>query len=102
MTKRRHKIGAVAPATSRKPPVIIPGLGVDLPELQRARALWGLNRFEEALRLFEQAAETHPQNLVALVDASRALGARFEIPRAETMLDRLVRIGSHRPDLLHL
>ena len=39
----------------------IPGLGVDLPELQQARALWQANRFDEALALFENAAERHPQ-----------------------------------------
>jgi tetratricopeptide (TPR) repeat protein len=44
----------------------------------------------------------HPQNLVALIDASRALGERFEIRRAETMLDRLMKIGFQQPDLLHL
>lgn len=83
-------------------PTIIPGLGVDLPELQRARALWIANRFEEALQLFEKAVRTHPQNLVALVDASRALGARFEIQRAEEMLDRLMKVGDRQPNLLHL
>lgn len=85
-------------------PVIIPGLGVDLPELQKARALWQRHRFEDALQLFEAAARKHPQNLVALVDASRALGARFEISRAEAMLDRLVALalGAQRGDLLHL
>jgi thioredoxin-like negative regulator of GroEL len=75
---------------------------VDLPELQRARALWMANRFEEALQLFEKAVRTHPQNLVALVDASRALGARFEIQRAEEMLDRLMKVGARQPNLLHL
>ena len=83
-------------------PAIIPGLGVDLPELQRARALWQRHRFDEALQVFEEAARKHPQNLVALVDGSRALGNRFEIRRAETMLDRLVALGAQRPDLLHL
>lgn len=75
---------------------------MDLPELQRARALWIANRFEEALQLFEKAVRTHPQNLVALVDASRALGARFEIQRAEEMLDRLMKVGDRQPNLLHL
>src|SRR5262249_19225626 len=84
------------------PPRIIPGLGVDLPELQRARALWGLNRFDEALEIFDEAVRRHPQNLVALVDAARALGARFEIQRAEVVLDRLVKTSVNRPDLLHL
>jgi tetratricopeptide (TPR) repeat protein len=73
-----------------RPAQTIPGLGVDLPELQQARALWQANRFDEALALFETAAERHPQNLVALIDASRALGARFEIARAEKLVDRLL------------
>ncbi len=84
------------------PPSVIPGLGVDAPELQQARALWQLNRFDEALVLFEKAVRKYPQNLVALVDASRALGARFEITKAEEMLDRLARLGAHNPQLMHL
>jgi len=75
---------------------------VDLPELRRARTLWGLNRFDAALELFEDAARQHPQNLVALTDASRALGARFEISRAEAMLDQVMKLGAQRPDILHL
>ena len=81
---------------------MIPGLGSDLPELRRARALWQANRFEEALHLFEEAARKHPQNLVALVDGSRALGARFEIERAEVLIERLLQMAGSRPDLLHL
>jgi tetratricopeptide (TPR) repeat protein len=82
--------------------MIIPGLGVDVPELQRARTLWGLNRLDESLKLFEEAVRKYPQNLVALVDASRALGARFEIRRAEAMLDRMVKLGAQQPEVLHL
>jgi thioredoxin-like negative regulator of GroEL len=81
---------------------VIPGLGVDVPELQQARALWQLNRFEAALELFEAAVRKYPQNLVALVDASRAFGTRFEIARAEGLLDRLVKLGSANPQLMHL
>jgi tetratricopeptide (TPR) repeat protein len=77
-------------------------LGADVPELQQARALWQLNRFDEALELFERAVKKYPQNLLALVDGSRALGARFEITRAEAMLDRLAALGSRNPQLLHL
>ncbi|MCC7373732.1 MAG: sulfotransferase [Verrucomicrobiales bacterium] len=80
----------------------IPGLGTDLPELQRARALWQSNRFEESLHEFENAARHHPQNLVALIDGSRALGARFEIARAEAMLGKLLKLAGSRPDILHL
>jgi tetratricopeptide (TPR) repeat protein len=80
----------------------IAGLGVDLPELQQARALWQANRFDESLALFESAAERHPQNLVALIDAARALGGRFEISRAEKMVDRLLKVGGNRADIIHL
>jgi tetratricopeptide (TPR) repeat protein len=80
----------------------IPGLGVDLPELRQARALWQANRFDEALALFEHAAERHPQNLVALIDASRALGARFEVARAERIVDRMLKLAGHRADIIHL
>src|ERR1043166_6661204 len=80
---------------------VIPGLGADLPELRQARAFWQLNRFDDSLRLFEEAARKHPQNLVALIDGSRALGARFEIGRAETLLDRLLTLGAQQPDVLH-
>lgn len=94
-----------APNTPRARPVesrVIPGLGTDLPELRQARTLWQLNRFDDALRLFEETARKYPQNLVALVDGSRALGARFEISRAEAMLDRLMKLGAQNPEVLHL
>jgi tetratricopeptide (TPR) repeat protein len=81
---------------------VIPGLGLDVPELRKARALWQLNRFDEALRTFEDAVAKYPQNLVALVDASRAFGARFEIARAEQLLDRLRTLGGEKADILHL
>jgi tetratricopeptide (TPR) repeat protein len=87
---------------SEKSTVIIPGLGVDVPELQQARALWQLNRFDDSLRLFEKAVRKYPQNLVALVDASRALGARYEITKAEILLDRLTQLGTRNPKILHL
>lgn len=93
---RRQKL------TLRSQPTNIPGLGVDVPELKRARALWQLNRFDEALELFDLAVRKYPQNLVALVDASRALGARFEITRAEAILDRLMKLAKSNPKLLHL
>jgi tetratricopeptide (TPR) repeat protein len=89
-------------AGANQPANVIPGLGVDVPELQQARGLWRLNRFDDALALFEQAVRKYPQNLVALVDASRALGARFEITKAEALLDRLAKLGAHNPQLMHL
>src|SRR5687768_4570580 len=99
-TVPRRDAGNRADASGQS--VAIPGLGTDLPQLRHARALWQMNRFDEALRLFEETAASHPQNLVALIDGSRALGARFEITRAEAMVDRLMKLGAHRPDVLHL
>src|SRR5881394_3828145 len=92
---RKNRFGA-------KKAAVIPGLGADLPELRQARAFWQLNRFDDSLRLFEEAARKYPQNLIALIDGSRALGARFEIARAETLLDRLMKLGAQQPDVLHL
>ena len=100
--EKKHNRSGNFTLQSQKQMQVIPGLGVDLPELQKARALWIANRFEESLQLFEKAVRTHPQNLVALVDASRALGARFEIQRAEEMLDRLIKLGARQPNILHL
>ena len=96
-----HPLIPVKPAAKAAPPQV-PGLGVDVPELRQARTLWQLNRFDEALELFEGAVRKYPQNLVALVDASRALGARFEIARAEAILDRLMKLARNNPELLHL
>jgi tetratricopeptide (TPR) repeat protein len=71
----------------------------DLPELQRARALWIANRFDAAVNLFVETAARHPQNVAALVDTARALGHRHEIQRAGEYLDRLRTIAADRKDL---
>src|SRR5262245_1246542 len=104
MSRHTHKQLDQARLSGLRPktPTIIPGLGVDVPELQQARALWQFNRFDESLRLFEVAVRKYPQNLLALVDASRALGARFEITQAEAMLDRLRQLGAGNPEILHM
>jgi tetratricopeptide (TPR) repeat protein len=71
----------------------------DLPELQRARALWIANRFDAAVNLFVETVTRHPQNIPALVDTARALGHRHEIKRAGEYLDRLCAIAGDRKDL---
>ena len=71
----------------------------ELPELRRARGLWVANRFDEAIRLFVETADKHPENLAALVDAARALGHRHEIKRATQYLDRVRALKSDRPEL---
>ena len=73
-----------------KQPVALHGLGIDVPELQQARAFWAMNRFDDSLQMFEKAVRKYPQNLLALVDASRALGARFEVTRAEAFHQLLI------------
>lgn len=71
----------------------------DLPELQRARALWIANRFDAAVDLFVETATRFPQNVAALVDTARALGHRHEIKRAGEYLDRLRALAADRKDL---
>ena len=74
----------------------------DLPALERARALWVANRYDEAVRLFVETADANPQNVLAAVDTARALGHRHEIQRAELYLNRLREFAAARPDLLFL
>ncbi len=87
---------------SKKPATTTASLEADLPELQQARALWQMQRFSEALELFDRAVQQHPNHLVALVDASRAFGARYEVARAEQLLDRVMELAKNRPQVLHL
>src|SRR5215207_5341628 len=74
----------------------------DLPELQRARQLWGQGRWDEAEAAFLKIVEARPNNLHALVDAARVLGDRLQVRRAQELLDRLVLLAAGRPDLLLL
>jgi thioredoxin-like negative regulator of GroEL len=101
-SSNRHSSSPGFPSGSKSKRDTIPGLGVDVPELQQARGLWQANRFDESLALFEAAVRKYPQNLLALVDTSRALGARFEITKAEAILDRLAQLGARNPQLLYL
>ena len=74
----------------------------DMPELQQARALWIHNRFRESLEMFDKAVRKEPGNPMALADAARAFGSRYEIDRSERLLARLVEIGQNRPELLKM
>ena len=70
--------------------------------LQRARALWMKNRFPEALRQFDKAVRKDRDNPIALTDAARAFGARFEFARAEQLLGRLENIAAGRAEWLQM
>ncbi len=59
----------------------------DLPELQKARALWDQSP-AQALEIFEKTAKRHPRNLTAILDAARALGTAHELPAARSLLQR--------------
>lgn len=74
----------------------------DLPDLQRARRLWGQGRWDEAEAAFLKIAEAHPNNVHALVDAARVLGDRLQVRRAQALLDRLMALAGNRSDLLLL
>src|SRR6187551_3307309 len=74
----------------------------DLPDLQRARRLWGQGRWDEAEVAFLRIAEAHPNNIHALVDAARVLGDRMQIRRAQELLDRLMILAGNRSDPLLL
>lgn len=93
---RRKKTGREASRKSAKP------VSRDLPELQKARALWIRNRFPEALRLFQKAVRKEPANTMALVDAARAFGARYEFEQAEEYLRRLIELSDGRAELLEM
>jgi tetratricopeptide (TPR) repeat protein len=68
--------------------------------LARATALWQERQFDEALRYFNEAVRMAPNDLGVLVDASRALGARYQIERSQSLLAKASRLGSRRPDVL--
>jgi tetratricopeptide (TPR) repeat protein len=70
-----------------------------LSELARAKALWRERRFDEALRCFKNAVRQAPNNVSVLIDASRALGARFQMDRSMELLNKASRLGSRRADV---
>lgn len=74
----------------------------DLPDLQRARQLWGQGRWDEAEAAFLDIVKAHPNNLHALVDTARVLGDRMQVRRAQELLDRLIALAGNRPNLLLL
>ncbi|QDU58517.1 tetratricopeptide repeat-containing sulfotransferase family protein [Aeoliella mucimassa] len=80
---KKHAAQSRSTATSQAAAATAVG---DLPILQQARALWAGNRLFHALALFERAVAEHPHHLLAVVDASRALGECYRIPRALHLL----------------
>jgi tetratricopeptide (TPR) repeat protein len=66
----------------------------DLPELERARALWQHNNRVEAIALFDKAVKENPANIPALVDASRTFGSLYQYAKATEFLRRAEEVGA--------
>src|SRR5690349_11800288 len=77
-------------------------LDADLPELRQARQYWQYFHFDAALEWFEKSVRRHPRNVMALIDAARAFGARFQIHKAEQWLARATESAGDDPVVLHL
>jgi tetratricopeptide (TPR) repeat protein len=69
--------------------------------IAKAKALWGQSHFDEAIRELNAAVRRAPNDLAILVEASRALGAWYQIERGMHLLDRALRLGARRADLQH-
>ena len=66
----------------------------DFPDLANARALWARGESDAALAAFDASVEARPENVKALIEAARAFGGRFDIEKAEGLLERAQRIGA--------
>lgn len=71
------------------------------PALATAKALWDRSRFDEAIRKFNEAVRQSPNDLNVLIEASRALGARYQVERSLALLARAMRLAPRRADVLH-
>ena len=71
------------------------------PALAIAKALWDNSRFDESIRKFNEAVRQAPNDLNVLIEASRALGARYQVERSLALLARATRLAPRRADVLH-
>ena len=71
----------------------------DTPELEKARAAFFQEKDSRSLRLFERAVKRQPNNLMALTDAARAFGQRYEIKKAQQLVDRMLRLAGDNPQI---
>ena len=53
-----------------------------------AKALWDKSRFDESIRKFNEAVRQAPNDLNVLIEASRALGDRYQVERSLALLSR--------------
>ena len=57
--------------------------------------------FDESIRKFNEAVRQAPNDLNVLIEASRALGARYQVERSLALLTRAMRLAPRRADVLH-
>jgi tetratricopeptide (TPR) repeat protein len=71
------------------------------PPFAKARTLWKSGRHGEALREYSRLLREHPLDVRVLLEAARAYGARREANRCLALLEKAVRLGARRPEVLH-
>lgn len=71
------------------------------PALAKARAHWDERRFDEAIKSYNQAVRLAPNDCRVLLEASRALGARYQIERGLALADRALRLAPRQAEVLH-
>lgn len=74
----------------------------DHPDLEQARAAFFQGQHERSLKLFEKAAKKMPNNVMALTDAARAFGQRYEVAPALKYIKRMLHLGGNDPQVLLL
>ena len=65
----------------------------DCPDLVNARSSWERGRFAEALHRFDKAIRRQPKHPMALIDAARAFGSRFQADKAAGLPHRQTTTG---------
>mgnify|MGYP000397998978 CR=1 FL=1 len=70
----------------------------DTIELQNARSAFIQGNYSRALKLFSKAVKAQPYNVLALTDAARAHGQRFEIDYAEKCVERMIKLAKANHD----
>ncbi len=68
--------------------------------LNVARSLWRDRHFEDAVRKFNQAVREAPNDPAVLIEAARALGARYQFRRSEGLLESALRLAPRNGDVL--
>lgn len=71
-------------------------------ELHQARLSSRSSSPEQALRTFERAIKRHPRNLLVLQEACMAFTNRYELRKAHTCIERVLRFASQQQPQVYL